>query len=104
MLTPLLLRASLFKERSSMLDTVSKATPTPLRSRARVHPEMSCLRVRLPEKVSVCLCEPAAEMCELIDDCTFIDLVSSSTIDDTYSVLAQSDALTWLLFSVAPLS
>jgi len=58
-LEPLLLRASPFNGWCSMVDAPSKAALTPLRSRARVHPEKSPLTGAPQKKSSVNMCEPA---------------------------------------------
>ena len=93
-------------ERCSVLDTVSKRARTPLRSPICVRGQ-KCLLVDNALEMKL----PASDMCESSVTskshgrvCRLIDLVLSSSIEDTVRVVDETDALRTLVSSTRPLS
>ena len=86
-------RASPFKERCSMVDAASKPARTLLRSSTRAHPEVGMLIVDASREMAVCTCQPAVVREEPRGECTFTELVLSSSFGDTHTVFAQSGVL-----------
>ena len=101
-LTWLLLRALLLKEPATVVDTVPMPTLSPLRSPIRPRDEMCLFIVGACERMARCTCEPPVAGKEPRGVCMCIDLVSSSSIDDTKTVFSESDVLTWSIPTVRP--
>ena len=101
-LSLLFLRDSPFKERFTVVDAASKPTLKQLGYSMRARAEM-CLLLARARRESACGCCALTALCwELRGDCRLIDLVSSSSLDDTASLLAQSDILTWPISTAGP--
>ena len=96
-------RASPFKERCSMVDAASKPARTLLRSSTRAHPEVGMLIVDASREMAVCTCQPAVVREEPRGECTFTELVLSSSFGDTHTVFAQSGVLRSRFFPCHPL-
>ena len=103
-LTWLLLRALLLKEPATVVDTVPMPTLSPLRSPIRPRDEMCLFIVGACERMARCTCEPPVAGKEPRGVCMCIDLVSSSSIDDTKTVFSESDVLTWSIPTVRPVT
>ena len=107
-LTWLLLRALLLKEPATVVDTVPMPTLSPPRSPIRARDEMRCasssLHVGAYERMARITCEPPVAGKEPRGVCMCIDLVSSSSIDDTVTIFSESDVLTWSIPTVRPVT
>ena len=103
-LSLLFLRDSPFKERFTVVDAASKPTLKQLGYSMRARAEMCLLLARARRESACDRCALTAFCWELRSDCRLIDLVSSSSLDDTASLLAESDVLTWSISTVPPLS
>ena len=81
----LILGESSSKERFAVVDAVPTPTPTPLLDAIRARAEICVLRTTLSAEMACGACAANVRCLELDRVCTFIDLVSSSSIDDTVS-------------------
>ena len=98
----LLPRPTALGERCSVLDTVSKRARTPPRSPIRARAGKCVLSVDAREKSASDTCEPPVTSKSRGRVYKLIDLVSSSSIDDTVRAFAVPVVLTWPLFPTGP--
>ena len=101
-LSLLFLRDSPFKKRFTVVDAASKPTLKQLGYSMRARAEMCLLLARARRESACDRCALTAFCWELRGDCRLIDLVSSSSLDDTASLLAESDVLTWSISTAGP--
>ena len=78
-------------ERYSVLDTVSKRARTPLRSPICVHGQKCLLVVNAQDEIASSSVGPVSRTDVCVS--SFIDLVLSSSIEDTVRVVDETDAL-----------
>ena len=86
-------------ERYSVLDTVSKRARTPLRSPICVHGQKCLLVDNARDEIASDMCESSVTSKSHGRVCKLIDLVLSSSIDDTVRLFTESVVLTWTFFS-----
>ena len=91
-------------ERCSVLDTVSKRARTPLRSPICVHGQKCLLVDNARDEIASDMCESSVTSKSHGRVCKLIDLVLSSSIEDTVRVVDETDALRTLVFSTGPLN
>ena len=91
-------------ERCSVLDTVSKRARTPLRSPICVHGQKCLLVDNARDEIASDMCESSVTSKSHGRVCKLIDLVLSSSIEDTVRVVDETDALRTLVFSTGPLT
>ena len=99
----LLPRPTALGERCSVLDTVSKRARTPPRSPIRARAGKCVLGDDAREKSAPDTCEPPVTSKSRGRVYKLIDLVSSSSIDDTVSVFTETNALRSSFFLPDPL-
>ena len=80
-------------ERCSVLDTVSKRARTPLRSPICVHGQKCLLVDNARDEIASDMCESSVTSKSHGRVCKLIDLVLSSSIEDTVRVVDETDAL-----------
>ena len=90
-------------ERCSVLDTVSKRARTPLRSPICVHGQKCLLVDNARDEIASDMCESRVTSKSHGRVCKLIDLVLSSSIEDTVRVVDETDALRTLVSSTRPL-
>ena len=98
----LLPRPTASSERCYVLDTVSKRARTPPRSPIRARAGKCVLSVDAREESAPDTCEPPVSSKSRGRVYKLIDLVSSSSIDDTVRVFAIPVVLTWPISSTQP--
>ena len=91
-------------ERCSVLDTVSKRTRTPLRSPICVHGQKCLLVDNARDEIASDMCESSVTSKSHGRVCKLIDLVLSSSTDDTVNVFTESFVLRSSFFPPEPLS
>ena len=79
-------------ERYSVLDTVSKRARTPLRSPICVHGQKCLLVDNARDEIASDMCESSVTSKSHGRVCKLIDLVLSSSIEDTVRVVDETDA------------
>ena len=89
-------------ERYSVLDTVSKRARTPLRSPICVHGQKCLLVDNARDEIASDMCESSVTSKSHGRVCKLIDLVLSSSIEDTVRVVDETDALRTLVSSTRP--
>ena len=92
------------KKRFTVVDAAPTPTPTPLLDAIRARAEICVLRAALSAEMACGACAENVRCLELERVCMCIDLVLSSSIDDTVSFYGDSDVLTPSLFPVGPLN
>ena len=90
-------------ERCSVLDTVSKRARTPLRSPICVHGQKCLLVDNARDEIASDMCESSVTSKSHGRVCKLIDLVLSSSIEDTVRVVDETDALRSSFFLPDPL-
>ena len=90
-------------ERCSVLDTVSKRARTPLRSPICVHGQKCLLVDNARDEIASDMCESSVTSKSHGRVCKLIDLVLSSSIEDTVRVVDETDALRSSFFLLDPL-
>ena len=90
-------------ERYSVLDTVSKRARTPLRSPICVHGQKCLLVDNARDEIASDMCESSVTSKSHGRVCKLIDLVLSSSIEDTVRVVDETDALRSSFFLLDPL-
>ena len=91
-------------ERCSVLDTVSKRARTPLRSPICVRGQKCLLVDNARDEIASDMCESSVTSKSHGRVCKLIDLVLSSSIEDTVRVVDETDALRTLVSSTRPLN
>ena len=102
--TRLFSRATASRERCTAVDAVSMRARTPPRSPIRARATKCLLGDDASREIACDACEPTATSKSYKRANTLIDLVSSSSIDDTVSVLTESVVLTSTFLSTRPLT
>ena len=100
--TRLFSRATASRERCTAVDAVSMRARTPPRSPIRARATKCLLGDDASREIACDACEPTATSKSYKCANTLIDLVSSSSIDDTVSVLTESVVLTSTFLSTRP--
>ena len=90
-------------ERCSVLDTVSKRARTPLRSPICVRGQKCLLVDNARDEIASDMCESSVTSKSHGRVCKLIDLVLSSSIEDTVRVVDETDALRSSFFLPDPL-
>ena len=90
-------------ERYSVLDTVSKRARTPLRSPICVRGQKCLLVDNARDEIASDMCESSVTSKSHGRVCKLIDLVLSSSIEDTVRVVDETDALRSSFFLPDPL-
>ena len=102
--TRLFSRATASRERCTVVDAVSMRARTPPRSPIRARATKCLLGDDASREIACDACEPTATSKSYKRANTLIDLVSSSSIDDTVSVLTESVVLKSTKFPLDPLT
>ena len=102
--TRLFSRATASRERCTAVDAVSMRARTPRRSPIRARATKCLLGDDASREIACDACEPTATSKSYKRANTLIDLVSSSSIDDTVSVLTESVVLKSTKFPLDPLA
>ena len=89
-------------ERCSVLDTVSKRARTPHRSPICVRGQKCLLVDNARDEIASDMCESSVTSKSHGRVCKLIDLVLSSSIEDTVRVVDETDALRTLVSSTRP--
>ena len=89
-------------ERCSVLDTVSKRARTPLRSPICARGQKCLLVDNARDEIASDMCESSVTSKSHGRVCKLIDLVLSSSIEDTVRVVDETDALRTLVSSTRP--
>ena len=101
-MVPLFPCAPALSERYTAVDTVPKRSSTALYSPIRARDQKCLLGVSAREETACSTCEPPVTGKSVGRVYRLIDLVSSSSIDDTLSVFAESVFLERSFFSAVP--
>ena len=97
-------RAIALNERCSMVDIVLKQAHIPPRSPIRVRDQKCWHGRKRWQRIACHPCEPQVASMSIGSVCMLIGLVSSSAMSYSNRLFTESDALTWSLFSISPLS
>ena len=97
-------RAIALNERCSMVDIVLKQAHIPPRSSIRVRDQKCWHRRRRWQRTACHPCEPQVASMSIGSVCMLIGLVSSSAMSYSNRLFTESDALTWSLFPISPLT
>ena len=89
-------------ERCSVLDTVSKRARTPLRSPICARGQKCLLVDNARDEIASDMCESSVTSKSHGRVCKLIDLVLSSSIEDTVRLVDETDALRTLVSSTRP--
>ena len=102
--SPLFPRVTALSERYTVIDTVSKRARTPLHSPIRARDQKCPSGGGARREIDCCSCEPTVTSKSHGHADRLIDLVLSSSTDDTVRVFTESVVLTSSLFPSAPLT